>query len=107
MYAQTTSGIITGGGGGAPYDPKTTLVIAADDTFAMPAKLLSHITIKPAGADAAISIGTTPAGTELVNAELCTGGVANDFSIGKKFDAAATLYITGITSSTTFTFYNF
>ena len=106
MYAHTTAGIISSGGGGS-YDPTETVTLVANGTYAMAAKLLAYIKVKPVGALAAINIGTTPGGTELVLAEAIGAGVSEVFSIGRKFDAAATLYITGITSSTELTFYKF
>lgn len=88
----------------APF-VKERLALAANGNYSLPAdSLLLHISIKPTNA-ANISIGTTPAGTEILNAEAIGAGEDQAFSIGLKVIAATTLYITGITSNTDFIFY--
>lgn len=109
MYSHVTADIRNGsGGGGAPaYDPSETFNLAADGNHVVTAGLLGFISVKNAAGLAALNIGTTPGGTELVNAAVITAGEEITFSIGQYNAAGIILYITGITSNTTFNLYKF
>lgn len=108
MYSHTTADIRgLGGGGGPEYDPTTTIVINADDSYNLPAGLLAYISVTNAAGLAALNIGTTPGGTEYADGEPVAAGVPETFGIGEKFAAGATIYFTGITSATTISFYKF
>lgn len=107
MYAHVTADIRSGDSGGSSYDPSATFNLAADGNHAVAAGLLGFISVKNAAGLAALNIGTTPGGSELVNGEAITAGEEMTFSIGQYNAAGITLYITGITSNTTFNLYKF
>lgn len=77
-----------------------TITKNANGTYTIPAGLLAYITANPVGALAALNIGTTNGGGELILDEAIDAGAEEVFSVGKVFAAATLLYINGITSST-------
>jgi hypothetical protein len=83
------------------YNPVITTNLAVDGNFVVPAGLLAYIRIINAAGLAALNIGTTPGGTQLLNGQNIVAGVASVFNIGEHLQAATTLYITGVTSATT------
>jgi hypothetical protein len=67
--------------------------------------LLVSIGIEATGALAAVSVGTTPEGNEILDSEAVAEGGKETYNIGVQFSNSTTLYITGITSRAKITLY--
>lgn len=77
-----------------------TIALATDGTLVIPAgTMINTIVVNSASDLAALNIGITVAGTELVNAVPITNNTYEPLSIGKYVGVTTTLYFTGITSS--------
>lgn len=96
-------------GGGAAFAPIET-TLGANGSLLVAAGFVGYITAKAAGATAAFKAGITPGGTELIGLAEdipLAPGVTENFGIGITFDAATTIFFTGITSLTLIKIYKF
>jgi len=83
---------------------KSTQNLSADGSYAVPnGTVIDCIKLLPSADMAAVKVGTTPGGEEILPAQPLTGGQAS--LIGTLITSGTTIYFTGITAGVQVTFF--